>query len=225
MRQHEHQCFLERSGLQAEQVTCHDLTEGPPTASEVTAFDALLIGGSGDFYVSRRNLPDFERFIGLLGALVDRGHPTFGSCFGYQCLVEALGGEVVHDPTSAEVGTYELRLTEEGRRDPLFSTLPSVFRAQMGHKDRARRHPDGLPNLAASDLSPMQALRVPDQPIWATQFHPELTEETNVHRYLHYLDGYAPDLTEAERAERISRFEASPEASSLLRLFLDLVFR
>ena len=75
-------------------------------------------------------------------------------------LVRALDGEVIHDPDNTEVGTYELTLTAEGRADELFGGLPDRFLAQMGHKERAFRYPAGIPNLASSERSPLQALPV-----------------------------------------------------------------
>jgi len=138
--------------------------------------------------------------------------------------VEEYGGEIIHDPANTEVGTYELTLSEEGRNDALFSMLPLRFMAQMGHKDRAARTMNGIPNLASSERSPMQALRIVDKPIWATQFHPELDRETNLDRYHHYLEGYAPLMSAEERSEALTRFKDSPETSKLLPRFLELVF-
>ena len=93
----------------------------------VRSFDALMIGGSGDFYVSQRNMSHLDASLGFLGEVCGEGLPLFASCFGYQCLVEALGGEIIHDPDNTEVGTYEVSLTEEGCADELFGQLPSTF--------------------------------------------------------------------------------------------------
>jgi len=224
MREQEHRCFVERTALPADCIGTHDLLEGPPTLRELRRFDALMVGGSGDFYVSKGDLPGSSRLFDLLLEVVETGHPTFASCFGYQCLIEALGGKVVHDPGRTEVGTYRLTLTTEGRQDELFGCLPESFQAQMGHKDRASRQPGVIPNLARSELCPYQALRIPGKPVWATQFHPELDRVTNQERFEHYLDGYAAHMSETERREALSRFEESPEASSLLACFIDLVF-
>ena len=91
-------------------------------------------------------------------------------------------------------------------------------------KSRASRVPDGVANLASSPLIPFQALRIPDQPIWATQFHPELDRETNLDRFRHYLEGYASVMDKADTARAMERFEESPETSTLLRRFFDIVF-
>jgi GMP synthase (glutamine-hydrolysing) len=223
MAAHEHSCFVDRSGLPAEQVVPHDLCAGPPSLAVVRGYDALMVGGSGDFYVSDANLPHFEGFLDMLRKVVEFGLPIFASCFGYQSLVQALGGDIIFDPDKTEVGTFELTLTDEGLSDDLFSALPAAFNAQMGHKDRAVAHPPGIPNLASSEASPFQALRVPDKPIWASQFHPELDRIANEDRYRHYLEGYAPHMSAKEQAAALERFHDSPEASGLLRRFVEIV--
>ena len=224
VREEERLSFAEKSGLPLEQIVPWDLVEGPPEIADVLACDALMVGGSGDYYVSNRSLPRFMDQLALLAEVVDRGHPTFASCFGFQLLAEALGGKVIHDPASTEVGTYDLVLTQEGREDPLLGHLPPVFAAQMGRKDRAETLPPDVVHLAASERNPHQAFRVPGKPVWTTQFHPELDRETNFGRYMRYQEGYAGHLTAYEQEEAHSRFRPSPETETLLPRFLELVF-
>ncbi len=224
MERHEYNCFLGQLAIERDALTPHSLLDGPPPKALIARHDAVLVGGSGDYYVSKGDLPHFESWLDFLRDTVDRGHPTFASCFGYQSLVWALGGDVIHDPANTEVGTFVLELTDDGTADPLIGSLPRVFTAQMGHKDRATRHPSHLANLANSELSPFQALRIPNQPIWATQFHPELDRRTNSERFNHYADMYAQTMSDAERQAAQEGFGESVEASSLLRRFVDLVF-
>jgi GMP synthase (glutamine-hydrolysing) len=217
---HEQQCFVSATGLPLDALVFRNLVGGVPGPDEVRAHDALMIGGSGRFSVAHPDADFFEPTRDLLRWVVERSFPTFGSCFGYQLLVDALGGRVEHDPDNGEVGSFELELTEAGAADPLFADLPKRFIAQMGHLDRATTVPATLPNLASSPRSPYQALRVPGAPIWATQFHPELDQRSNHERYMAYIERYGG-------GERDSEYRAlpSPESSALLRRFLDRVVR
>ncbi|MFQ5399271.1 MAG: type 1 glutamine amidotransferase [Anaerolineae bacterium] len=223
-RLEERQSFAELTGVSFENVIPHDLLSSAPTLAQVRRYDALMVGGSGEYYVSKANLPRFPAVLELLAEVAAVGHPLFASCFGFQLLVKALGGEIVYDPDGIEVGTFELALTDDGRADELFSTLPDRFRAQLGRKDRASRLPPGVLHLASSRFAPYQALRVPGQPIWATQFHPELTKEENLKRFRRYLDGYASTMSPEELQETLDRFDHSPEANELLRRFVKIVF-
>jgi GMP synthase (glutamine-hydrolysing) len=139
-------------------------------------------------------------------------------------IVKALGGDVHYAPQHTEVGTFPVTLTDAGRADALFGALPTTFRAQLGRKDRATRLPAALVNLASSENAPYQAARVPGQPIWATQFHPELTKETNLARFRRYMDGYAASMSAEAIAAAFARFDDSPEANQLIGQFMDLVF-
>ena len=224
MRLAERRSFAAKTGLSLDQIVPHDLLEGPPGLGALESNDALMVGGSGDYYVSNQTLPHFAAQLEFLQEVVERGHPMFASCFGFQILVAALGGEVIYDPQSMEVGTYRLTVSEEGREDPLMQRLPDSFEAQMGRKDRALRLPEGVVNLASSERNPYQALRVPGKPIWATQFHPELDLETNLERFFRYLEGYAELLSPEEQRLASENFRESPHTEALLPGFLELVF-
>ena len=102
--------------------------------------------------------------------------------------------------------------------------MPKKFKAQLGRKDRANQLPDGVMHLASSELCPYQAFRIPNKPIWTTQFHSELNKEENKKRFSQYLQGYSEHLTEEEREEKLTHFHESPETEKLIPRFLNLVF-
>ena len=212
--------FAARLGVEEKSVVPWDLLKGPPDAAQLAAYDALLVGGSGEYDVSKKNLPFMDKTLSFLRQVAAEGFPTFASCFGFQLLVVALGGEVIRDEENAELGAAWVCLTEEGKNDELFGALPECFWVQAGHKDRASRMPEGVYNLAYSEKSPYQALRVPNKPIWATQFHPELTEEDTYRRFKRYAAIYAPELSDEEIRAML---RPSPEANTLLRRFRALL--
>ena len=219
MAAHERRCFAATLGVPLERVRCHDLLGGPPAEAELAGVDLLLVGGSGSFSVLD-DLPWLRGFFGFLSDVaIPRALPVFASCFGFQALVVAGGGEVIHDPDRSEVGTFDIRLTDAGLPDPLLGPRGPVFPAQLGHKDRAVRLPVGTVNLAGSKRAPLQAFRVPGTPIVATQFHPELDREANTFRYRAYLEIYAA----TDQDEVIGRMRETPEASSLLPAWVEEV--
>ena len=137
----------------------------------------------------------------------------------------ALGAEVRSDPGGAEVGTYRISVTDEGRADPLFGTLPESFMAQEGHKDRALQLPSGCTWLARSERSPYQAFRVDGTLIYATQFHPELDGESQSSRFRNYFDLYKGVYGEARALEILDEICPSPEANGLLLSFKKLLLQ
>ena len=140
-----------------------------------------------------------------------------------ELLVVALGGEVICDEDHAEVGTFDLELTPEGRADPLFSVMPDRFLAQEGHKDRARQAPSCTVNLVRSEQSPHQALRVVGTPVYATQFHPELGQVEQRLRFERYMVEYGRLFGERQAREIFDSIRPTPATEMLLGRFVDHV--
>jgi GMP synthase (glutamine-hydrolysing) len=109
--------------------------------------------------------------------LVDEGVPTFASCWGFQAMSLALGGDVHYLPNRGHVGTCEIESTLAGQRDDVFGALGATFTAQLGHEDVVTEHPPEAVVLAHSTHGDVQAWRIGNMPIWGTQFHPELRME------------------------------------------------
>jgi len=216
----ERRCFVERCGVDVSHFTFYNLVDDPGVRWEVVAdAHAVFIGGAGDYSVTKVH-PFTWTLQEIVLRLVEEGRPLFGSCWGHQFLGRALGGLVVEDPVSAEVGTYTVRLTDAGREDPLFGELPPVFDAQLGHNDRILDPgPQGL-ELAASARCPMQAVRFGPGPVYGTQFHSELDEHRLRERLQVYGANYVADGEEYQRI--LSGLRPSPAADRLLRRFLEL---
>ena len=79
MRHAERRSFADKTGLQLDQIVPHDLLAGPPGLAALETHDALMVGGSGDYYVSNRSLPHFDAQLDFLREVVGRGHPMFAS--------------------------------------------------------------------------------------------------------------------------------------------------
>ena len=213
-------CFLEAAELRPERLTCHNLVSEPRLAwSWVRAFDAVMVGGAGAHTVTA-SYPFSDPLREILLRLVDDRRPLFASCYGHHALVDALGGTVVTDHTTGEVGTFEVELTEAGRSDPLFADLPPRFAVQLGHHDRVDHPSAGLVELAASDRCRYQAMRAPGLPIYSTQFHSEMTVEHMTARLIWYRDSY---LASRATPQEVSGLLApSNEAGTLVRRFFEL---
>jgi GMP synthase (glutamine-hydrolysing) len=219
---HEFECFARAAGVEESAFTCLNMVETTPEPSMLDGHALVMVGGSGDYSVVKGGFEWHEPLLEMMRAVVEAKLPMFASCFGFQSLVQALGGELVSDPELAEIGTMEVTLTEAGERDPLFGDLPKMFHAQLGHNDSAHTLPDDLILLAGSARCPHQAVRHRSAPIVATQFHPELTDRDNITRYLRYLNAYKADELTPDEAIALaeSMHQPSPHANALVRQFL-----
>ena len=222
MREQEVGCFARALHAMPEQIRVHDLLRGAPTRVQLEAADVVLLGGSGDYSVAEGG-PWLAPALEAMRDLHARSQPTFASCWGFQAMAKALGGEVVTDAQRAELGTLPVRLTPEGAKDPVFSPLDTVFYAQMGHQDIVDRLPPGAVRLASTDLVANQAFCFPGEPIYCTQFHPELNRQCMLERLQTY-----PRYVEKIVGMSIEAFSETltdtPETEALLLRFLRLVF-
>ncbi len=217
MAEQERQCFADTARHPVElcsavgRIVPRDVLEDRP---------AVFFGGSGAYSV----LDEHDWIKGMLDLLVhtaDASIPAYASCFGFQGLALAMGGQVTRDDTRQELGAYEITLTPQAAADPLYRQLPQRFFAQLGHHDHVDALPGGVTLLATGDISHHQAFKVDSAPFWASQFHPELTKATTYARFLHYLDHYADDPDEAARID--AQMRAMPETKAPAVLLQDLV--
>jgi GMP synthase (glutamine-hydrolysing) len=94
---------------------------------------------------------------------------------GSQVIAEALAAPTQQSPNK-EVGFFPVKLTEDGRRDPVLKDLPAEFEALHWHYDMPGI-PLGAVLLAKSAGCPHQAFRFGDR-VYGFQFHMEPTRDS-----------------------------------------------
>ena len=189
-------------------------------------YDGIVLGGSGDFDLHggrEERAPArlmaaiiLSRIRALITYAFAQNTPVLGICFGHQLIAEMYGGHVTHDSKQKKSGSFEVRLTDDGRSDPLFSTLPDSFLAQYGHKDSVTGLPEGAVLLALGSACLFSALRY-GKKVYTMQFHPELTAQDSIQK-LKESPGYLPQGIAAESIVR-----ESPEASKLIPAWIERV--
>ena len=213
-------CFARALQCNANQIDVFDLISGCPNIDHFRPYDIVLLGGSGDYSVAEGGdwLPPA---LEAMRELYELSKPTFASCWGFQAMAKAFGGEVVTDKSRAELGAVEVFLTEAGKRDPLFGPLGDRFFAPMGHQDCVNLLPDDAILLASSDIVVNQAFKIRDKPIYCTQFHPELDRDALIERVTAY-----PQYLELSASDSIESFteacSVSMKSDELLLRFLKL---
>lgn len=193
---------------------------GQPALSwaEVAGADAVLLGGAGEHSATERHA--FTPYLeAVLQRLLAEDRPVFGSCFGHHVLAQVTGGQVVTDPTSEELGSFDIELTTRGVQDELLIGLPARFTAQLGHHDRVVEMGPGVVELAISERCPCQMLRVAGKPAYGAQFHAEMDATDVLERLQIYLDGYLPAAESLDDVRR--RLRPSPTALVVLRRFVE----
>ncbi len=218
MVEHEIKCITQYSNLSREQI--HSVSPFYTTINNslLENVDAVIIGGSDTSVLD--SFPWSNSIIELIQQIAAVKMPLFGSCWGHQMVAKVFGGEVISDVSRKEMGSIEVHLTPQGKEDLLFSKLPTKFTAQSGHKDHVVKLPDNIEPLAYSVLSPYQAIKVIDCPIYGVQFHADMDKLELKER----LEFYQYDYVDNKEFENIcNSLQESPEAVTVISGFLEKV--
>jgi GMP synthase (glutamine-hydrolysing) len=215
-------CFARTLNCEHSAIEVVDLLRAAPTIDKMQRADMLLLGGSGHYSAASEGAW-LDRALDCLREIHRIAKPTFASCWGFQAMARAMGGRCVNDLPNAELGTIELRLTDAGRADPIFSGLPPVFVAQAGHEDHVVQLPPDAELLASSTRVTEQAFRFSGRLIYCTQFHPELDRSAMLERAMAYPE-YVTRIANIPFDEFVHSVRESPEANTLLRRFVKAIF-
>lgn len=223
MQVHEIESFARVLKITDRQIRTVSLLDRVVNQDDFQSIDMVLLGGSGKYSAAGEG-DWLDSALESLRKVYESGLPTFASCWGCQAFARAMGGEVINDPANAEVGSYDLFLTEAGLRNPVFAPLGNNFTAQVGHEDRVSRLPEGTTILASSKQVEVQAWCFDDRPIYCTQFHPELQKSDLVQRVKQYPE-YIERIMGVSEEEFLSSLRESKETELLLPRFIEHCFQ
>ncbi len=152
------------------------------------AGDLLIVMG-GPMSVNDADGWIAEETAFIRSALLAR-KPVIGVCLGSQFMAKALGA-TIRPGKALEIGMTPIRLTPDGRRDPVFAASPETFDVFEWHGE-VFDLPTDCVGLAGSALAPLQAFRYGAH-AYGLLFHLEM-EESGIDSLCREC---APDLTKA----------------------------
>ncbi len=217
--EHEIHCFREAAHLHHEQLHTLNAVKENYDLSILNEYDALILGGSGQFYLSRGTAEYawLPKTISFIKEALNRDLPILGVCFGHQLLGLANGCRVIHDELRMETGTLPVTKLDEANSDVLFDGIPRSFYAQLGHKDCLDGINGNIVCLARSDKVHPQAFRVKGKRAWGVLFHPEM----NSKRIKERIGMFPEYLKHNQQAE--DAFWDTPHAEKIIDNFMKVV--
>src|SRR5436190_1503118 len=151
--------------------------EALPLGITLSDFDGVMFPGS-PLHIYDPD-PCVTRQIDFARAAFAAGLPVWGSCWGLQLAVVALGGSVRRNPRGRELPIARaITVTQAGRGHPLLGSRSAVFDALCSHLDEIEMLPPNSQVLAANEVSAIQAMAVQIPGLGSfhgTQYHPEHT--------------------------------------------------
>lgn len=181
----------------------------------------IVMGGPQCPATTKVECPHFnaKKEIEFIGKALASDKLVLGICLGAQLIGEALGAKFDHSP-NREIGVFDLTLTSEGKRDPIFSAFPVVFPAGHWHGDMPGLTPTSVV-LATSKGCPRQIVRYSPK-VYGFQCHFEFTSESiekMIKNCSEELDRYK-SLQFIENAETLRNHDYS-RINKLLFKFMD----
>lgn len=130
--------------------------------------EALIVLGGEQNALADEAFPYFPNLLNLIRAFGDNEKAVLGICLGSQLVARAYGSEnILNQPM--EFGWHEVRLTEQGKADPVFSAAGPAFPIFHWHRDTFSL-PEGAVHMAVSDRTVNQAYQI-GRAVYGTQFH------------------------------------------------------
>ena len=151
-----------------------DTAAALPAGAALEGYDGIAITGSS-LHVYKGGA-EVTRQVELVRAALGTGTPVFGSCWGLQVITVAAGGVVRRNPQGREIGFGRgIRLTDHGRKHPMYVGKAEVFNAPTVHLDEVETVAPGMTVLAANAVSKVQSveLKTGSSMAWGVQYHPE----------------------------------------------------
>ena len=107
--------------------------------------------------------------------IFDLSVPILGICYGMQTLAEQMGGQVM-SVDNKEFGHSELEIHVESA---ILKGSDKKLNVWMSHGDQVQDIPDNFKLIASTSTAPIAVMEHKSLPIYALQFHPEVTHTEN----------------------------------------------
>ncbi|EKA62533.1 GMP synthase [Janibacter hoylei PVAS-1] len=161
-----------------------------PVAEILAKEPAAVILSGGPSSVYAEDAPSLDV------TLLEAGVPVFGMCYGFQAMVQALGGTVERTGLR-EYGSTRAQVSD--RESTLFNGQPAEQSVWMSHGDSVTEAPEGMRVTASTSGAPVAAFEDDERRLYGVQWHPEVLHSTFgqpvLENFLLRGAGLSPDWT------------------------------
>ena len=152
-----------------------ELGAGEPLPVSPSIFKAVIVLGGPMNVDEEDRFPFLKPENEFIQKVLKADIPYLGICLGAQLLAKAAGAKVVKSPIK-EIGWYQIELTTDGKKDPLFNGFRESDPVYHWHGDMFQIPSNGK-LLAQAQGCPHQALSV-GRNAYGLQFHVEVTDKS-----------------------------------------------
>ena len=196
-----------------------DLDQSLP---DLKTFDWLVVMGGPMNIYEHDAYPWLVREKQFIRAAIDSGKSYLGVCLGAQLAADVLGGRVTRN-RQPEIGWFQVALTPEAKKSPLFESFPCRFLAFHWHGDTFAI-PPGAVRIAGSEACNNQAFQYGGRVV-GLQFHLDYSA-SGIQRMLQHC---GHELVDGPTIQAASELAAHPDRvvriQELLERLLDAMER
>ena len=182
MRDHEVKCFLRFSGLQEGDLRVVRASDASLLHDSLTGVQAVIFGSTGRRSITEEETSELSRLV----RFVKRVEINYGA----HLLSLAFGGSVVRDLEKREIGSTEVRKTDQAANDPILRHLPDRFVVQQGHVDHIEAIPPGATPLLVGGEGEVELWAFEEKGIYASEVQLDLDKEQLIDRLVYYNESY-----------------------------------
>src|SRR6476469_2738824 len=146
-----------------------------PVAEMLAKDPAAVVLSGGPSSVYEEGAPALD------AALLEAGVPVFGICYGFQSMVQALGGTVAHTGLREYGATMA---TVSDTSSTLFNGQTPDQSVWMSHGDSVSEAQAGMRVTASTPAAPVAAFEDDERKLYGVQWHPEVIHSTFGQRVL-----------------------------------------
>jgi GMP synthase (glutamine-hydrolysing) len=207
----------------------HNFERHPDAKPDVDRYRGLILLGGPMNVEDQHRRPHLKTELRAIERALEQGKPVLGICLGAQLLAHVLGAPVQRH-AQAEIGWCDLRISADGRSDPVLGVAGERLPVFQWHS-YSYELPRDATHLASSAACEQQAFRFGSN-AYGFQFHLE-ADAAVIERWL-TLPSFRAELAAAglPTDEQMIRAETAKQIAATLRTadavfnnFLDLIGR
>ena len=160
-------------------LTTIELDQGEKIPKDLSKFNGMFcMGGPMDTCMEEKYPWLIEEKKRIKEFVVNLKKPFLGFCLGCQLLGEVIGGKVVKSK-SPEIGMLDVSLSDEAKKDDLFSSFPLTVKALQWHSYEVQNleNNKNVKVLASSPTTKVQIFKYKNH-AYGIQFHIEVKDST-----------------------------------------------
>ena len=159
------------------------------------SYDAFMwTGGGGNIYeINNHNLSQLK----LCERILDKKKPIWGSCWGMQVIVTALGGFVKKSQKPEFGYSKDIKIINPILNNSIYKNKRNTFDAPAHHYDIVDKLPDEFEIITENEVC-IQSIHSSSSKIFCTQYHSELPYDYIANLMLFWRDNYGKFFSDVE---------------------------